>query len=117
MPCGSGCGAKALEKEYYRAVWDDKASGNTKDLQACLPMERGGVPSRLLRPRHYCGRRDSQHGGTGGVAIRPAIETAPAATMLREAVVRPWLQKSGYASRLPDEIRGVYTRWKRLVGN
>jgi hypothetical protein len=79
----------------------------------------------LLRSRHYCGRRDSQHGGTGGVAIRPAmavglvadilIEITPAATMLsREAVVRPWLLKPGYASGLPDEIRGVYTMWKRL---
>jgi hypothetical protein len=49
-----------------------------------------------------------------GLAADILIETTPAATMLREAVVRPRLQKP---SGLLDEIRGVYTRWKRLVGN
>jgi len=115
---------KALEKEYYRMIWDDKASGTIKDLQACLPTDSGGIGCFDLVT--------IADAAAVSMIIRAEVEpnllwpslvtdilmdTASATTVVREAVKRPWFQWLGHASRLPNEIKGTHARWKKLTGN
>ena len=114
---------KDLSKEYYRLVWDDRASGTIKDLYACCPISKGGIgcfdlatvadASVIAMVVRSLKRPEDTWVQLGNDIL---VESATVTNVIREAVNSPWFQWLKASPTVPFELRGQWNRWRRING-